>query len=202
MAKPKRSAKTLLTCLVLITASCATSRVYSPELPVVTPRTGALSGDRVAVGVFDARTDTASSAVLRAELISTVQRAYPSATVTAIRPDSFFKPAVYGVVTLRITVQAFGSGFGVKAVAGMAKVGSFNAAYIIVPEGKWNGVTAIQADLKDWRGSTETTRDTTIRIVVSLPNSSGYSTARNALDAAFGIVSQGLLSWVDQTTMR
>lgn len=191
----------LLALAITLIASCATSKVYTPSAVSVVPRAGLLTGVPVQVGVFDARAVTAASDGLRAQLVDLVRRGYPSANVNTIPQGAFYSDATPGAVTLRITIAAYASGFGSQALVGIGQVGG-RLSYMVVPEGKWNGVTAFTVSLVDCRASACANHATAIEKVVSQPNTWGYRTAEAVLSQSFTHASQDMLLWVDTRVLR
>lgn len=164
----------------------------------VTPksRPGFLAGDTIEVVVVDGRRKNDDFEKVPASLAAAVRAAYPSAVVLH-QPDSlFYAPARPGVITLKVQLLGYQKGFGVEAGAG---VGLSNGAPVpvVVPSGKWNGVTVFGVNIFDKRAGKDAKLTSTIDRVVSKSNTWGPRSGNQAMRESFAEAVNALLTYID-----
>ena len=178
----------------LLTVGCATTRTYAPSEPApVTARVGMLRDTRVAVGIYDARPDTAGFASVARTIGDALRRAYPDASVILLPAESVHADAQDDGITIRIALAAHVADFGTKVTMAIGTVGGL---FVLgaVPEGRWNGVSGFVVTVMDRRSGSYEPETQVVSKVISKPNTRGYRTAREALEEAFqGSITELLL---------
>lgn len=198
-----KSCVTLLIVTVFNVANfgCATKRVYVPYQMAVSPRIGFLNAEVVDLAIFDGRIDKESSDELATQIANLIVKAYPSAKFNLMDERKFFSDAELGRITIKIAVAAYSAGFGNNVTVGVGAIGG-QFTYGVIPEGRWNGITSLSANIYDYRKNAGTKFTKDIGKLASKPNMWGYKTAKSALDESYQAAMQELLFFIDNSLMK
>lgn len=194
--KPK-----LYTLLLFLLAGCATNKTYAPTQTSTTPRTGFLENEQINVVFFDSRTNKNRSKEIQQSIFDHIDRTYPEAVVQRLNNSDYYSSPSNKAITLKINIAGYNAGFGVETTSGAGTVNGKPFVFNGVSDGKWNGLTGIGIMLYDYREE-EKKFTTKISDVVTKPNTSGYATARNALQESFQNVMKNLISFIDTNLME
>ena len=201
--------KTLLIALLLTTSSLFAQKLYvwCPKDQVPTPRQGFLEKDTIDLVVFDGRILTTKSKIectpenTISQLTEFIKMTYPSAIVNVLNSNLYYKDPVKNRITIKIGISAYHAAFGADVKVGIGSVGG-NFSFGVIPEGKWNAVTAYAVKIYDYRNSSDLKKTKDIYKIASKPNMGGYTTAKNILNTTYIEANQDLLFFIDETFMK
>jgi hypothetical protein len=166
-----------------------------------------LEKDTVDVVIFDGRLLTKNSKVectsenTVAQLGDFIKQTYPSATVNLLSSASYYKDPVKKHITLKIGISAYHAAFGVDVKVGVGSLGG-SYSFGVIPEGKWNAITAYAVKLYDYRGDKEDKKVKDIYKIESKANMLGYSSAKTCLNSTYMQANQDLLFFIDESLMK
>lgn len=160
------------------------------------PRLGFLAGDTIEVVIVDGRRKTDDYEKIPGGLAGAVRDAYPSAVVRQLPDSVFYQLARPGIVTLKVQLLGYGKGFGIEAGAGLGLSNGVPVP-LVVPAGKWNGVTVFGVTLFDKRAGRDVKLASTIDRVVSKSNTWGYRSGNQAMRESFEEAANALLAYID-----
>lgn len=164
--------------------------VWCPKDQLVKPRQGFLEKDTIDLAIFDGRIFTKNSKIectsenTVLQLSEFIKKSYPSAVMNVLNFNSFYKDPIENRITIKIGISAYHAGFGADVKVGIGIVGG-NFSYGVIPEGKWNAVTAFAVKIYDYRNNLENKKSKDIYKIASKPNMDGYLTAKNVLNATY-----------------
>ena len=201
--------KTLLIAFLLTTSSLFAQKLYvwCPKDQVPTPRQGFLEKDTIDLVIFDGRILTAKSKIectpenTISQLTEFIKMTYPSAIVNILNSNLYYKDPSKNRITIKIGISAYHAAFGADVKVGIGSVGG-NFSYGVIPEGKWNAVTAYAVKIYDYRNSLDLKKTKDIYKIASKPNMGGYTTAKNILNTTYIEANQELLFFIDETLMK
>lgn len=202
-------AKTLLIALLLTTSSLFAQKLYvwCPNDQIPTPRQGFLEKDTIDLVVFDGRILTSKSKIkctsenTISQFTEFIKMTYPSAIINVLNSTLYYKDPVKSRITIKIGISAYHAAFGVDVKVGIGSVGG-NFSYGVIPEGKWNAVTAYAVKIYDYRNGSDVKKTKDIYKIASKPNMGGYITAKNILNTTYSEANQELLFFIDETFMK
>ncbi len=192
--------KTLLIALLLTTSNLFAQKLYvwCPKDQIPTPRQGFLEKDTIDLVVFDGRILTAKSKIectsekTISQLTEFIKMTYPSAKINVLNSTLYYKDPIKNRITIKIGISAYHAAFGADVKVGIGSVGG-KFSYGVIPEGKWNAVTAYAVKIYDYRNSSDVKKTKDIYIIASKPNMGGYITAKNILNTTYIEANQELL---------
>jgi len=201
--------KTLLIVILLTTSSLFAQKLYvwCPKYQIPTPRQGFLEKDTIDLVVFDGRTLTKKSRIkctsgnIISQLTEFIKMTYPSAIVNVLSSNLYFKDPIKNRITIKIAISAYQAAFGADVKVGIGSVGG-NFSYGVMPEGKWNAITAYVVTIYDYRNSSNMKKTKNIYKIASKPNMGGYITAKKILNTTYIEANQELLFFIDETFMK
>jgi len=199
-----RSLKTVsfaIIAFIVANYGCTTKKIYVPKQMAVSTRTGFLNKETVDLAIFDGRTDKEKSVELINEIANQIIKTYPSASFNLIEESKFYSDAQLNRITIKIAIATYLSGFGRNITVGIGSVGG-QFSYGVIPEGKWNGITAFAVNIYDYRKNAGTKFTKDIGKLVSKPNLWGYKTAKSALNESYQAAMQELLFFIDNSLMK
>jgi hypothetical protein len=134
--------------------------VWCPEEQLAAPRQGFLQNDTIDLVIFDGRILTKKSKVectsentIKA-IGEIIKQNYPSAFINFISTNDFYKESKLNRITIKISIIAYHAGFGSDIKVGIGSFGG-SFSYGVIPEGKWNGITAYSIKVYDKRNNGE-----------------------------------------------
>jgi hypothetical protein len=160
------------------------------------PRLGFLVGDTIEVVIVDGRRKTDDYEKIPGALAGALRDAYPSAVVRPLPDSVFYQPARPGIITLKVQLLGYGKGFGIEASAGLGLSNGIPVP-VVVPAGKWNGVTVFGVTLFDKRAGKDVKLASTIDRVISKSNTWGYRSGNQAMRESFEEAANALLAYFD-----
>lgn len=181
--------------------------VWCPKDQLVKPRQGFLEKDTIDIAIFDGRILTKNSKIectpenTISQLGEFIQKTYPSSVMNVLNPSAYFKDPVKNRITIKIGISAYHAGFGADVKVGIGIVGG-NFSYGVIPEGKWNAVTAFAVKIYDYRNNLENKKSKDIYKIASKPNMGGYLTAKNVLNTTYIEACQEMLFFIDESLMK
>jgi len=201
--------KILIIALLLSTSNLFAQKLYvwCPKDQIPTPRQGFLEKDTIDLVVFDGRILTPESKIectsenIISQLTEFIKITYSSATVNILNSTFYYKDPLKNRITIKIAISAFHAAFGADVKVGIGSVGG-NFSYGVIPEGKWNAVTAYAVKIYDYRNSLDIRKTKDIYKIASKPNMGGYNTAKNILNNTYIEANQELLFFIDETFMK
>lgn len=201
--------KTLLIAILLITSNLFAQKLYvwCPKGQIPTPRQGFLEKDTIDLVVYDGRILTAKSKIectpenIISQLTEFIKVTYPSAIVNVLNSNLYYEDPVKNRITIKIGISAYHAAFGADVKVGIGSVGG-NFSFGVIPEGKWNAITAYAVKIYDYRNSSDLKKTKDIYKIASKPNMGGYTTAKNILNATYIEANQELLFFIDETFMK
>jgi hypothetical protein len=195
----KRLSLSLFT--IIFAGACATQRALPPRVVEINPRRGLTLSADLNVTIFDGRVSPSQSESLKSVLFDQLKEAYPDVKVTKLSDDSYYKDPMPHAVTIKIAIEAYNADFGSKVTAGIGTIGGVLVTGI-VPEGTWNGLSALFVSIYDYRNERELKRTATISKLVSKSNMFGYATADTALREAYESTVRDLLFFTDDALIK
>ncbi|MDK2978827.1 MAG: hypothetical protein PWP52_1541 [Bacteroidales bacterium] len=201
--------KILLIALLLTTSSLFAQKLYvwCPKDQIPTPRQGFLEKDTIDLIVFDGRILTEKSKIectpenIISLLAEFIKMTYPSAIVNVLNSNLYYKNPVKNRITIKIGISAYHAAFGADVKVGIGSVGG-NFSFGVIPEGKWNAVTAYAVKIYDYRNSSDLKKTKDIYKIASKPNMGGYITAKNILNTTYIEANKELLFFIDEALME
>ncbi len=192
--------------LIANTAIAQKLYVWCPKDQLVKPRTGFLENDTIDVAIFDGRILTKNSKVectpentiiLLGEFI---KETYPSAVIN-LKASNYYKDPLKNRITIKVGISAYHAAFGADVKVGIGSIGG-TFSYGVVPEGKWNAITAYAIKIYDYRNNLEIKKTKDVYKIASKPNMGGYFTAKNILNTTYIEANQEMLFFIDETFMK
>ncbi len=201
--------KTLIITLLLTVSSLFAQKLYvwCPKDQVPTPRQGFLEKDTIDLVIFDGRILTANSKIectsenTISQLSEFIKMTYPSAIVNLLNSNLYYKDPIKNRITIKIGISAYHAAFGVDVKVGIGIVGG-DFSSVVIPEGKWNAVTAYAVKIYDFRNNSDIKKTKDIYKIASKSNIGGYMTAKNILNTTYIEANQELLFFIDETVMK
>lgn len=201
--------KLLFVLLWLVSGNLFSQKLYvwCPKEQIPSPRQGFLNKDTIDIVVFDGRILTEKSKVECTsentifQLAEFIKKTYPSAVVNILNSSSYFKDSPRNRITIKIGISAYHAAFGADVKVGIGNVGG-NFSYGLMPEGKWNAITAYAVKIYDNRNNYEIIKTKNICKTASNPNMGGYTTAKNILNMTYIEANQEMLFFIDETFMK
>ncbi len=181
--------------------------VWCPIEQLASPRQGFLQNDTIDLAIFDGRILTEKSKVectsanTIVELQKMLKQNYPSAFFNELSPTDYYKDPKPNRITFKIGISAYHAAFGSDIKVGIGSVGG-NFSYGVIPEGKWNGMTAYSVKIYDCRNNREIKKTKDISKISSKPNMWGYKTAKDCLNISYMEANQEMLFFIDETFMK
>lgn len=130
-----------------------------------------------------------------------IKKPYPSTVINLVNSNLYFKDPLKNIITIKIGISAYYAAFGADVKVGFGNVGG-NFSYGIIPEGKWNAVTAYAVKIYDYRNNSEIKKTKDIFKIASKPNMGGYITAKNILNTTYIEANQEMLFFIDEAFMK
>jgi hypothetical protein len=181
--------------------------VWCPEEQLAAPRQGFLQNDTIDLVIFDGRILTKKSKVectsentIKA-IGEIIKQNYPSAFINFISTNDFYKESKLNRITIKISIIAYHAGFGSDIKVGIGSFGG-SFSYGVIPEGKWNGITAYSIKVYDKRNNGEIKITKEISKTSSKSNLWGFRTAKDCLNLSYMEANQEMLFFIDETFMR
>lgn len=181
--------------------------VWCPKEQLAAPRQGFLQNDTIDLVIFDGRILTKKSKVectsenTIIELQKMLKQTYPSAFINILSTNDYYKDPKPNRITFKIGISAYHAAFGSDIKVGIGSVGG-NFSYGVIPEGKWNGMTAYSVKIYDYRNNSEIKKTKDISKISSKPNMWGYKTAKDCLNISYMEANQEMLFFIDGTFMK
>ena len=181
--------------------------IWCPKEQLPTPRQGFLANDTIDLVIFDGRILTKSSKVECTpestinKLVKFIKETYPAAIINPLNSSDYYKDPLKNRITIKIGISAYHAAFGADVKVGIGSVGG-NISYGVIPEGKWNAVTAYAIKIYDYRNNIESKKTKDIYKIASKPNMGGYMTAKNILNTTYIEANQEMLFFIDETFMK
>lgn len=181
--------------------------VWCPKDQMITPRMNFLEKDTVDVVIFDGRLLTKNSKVectsenTVAQLGDFIKQTYPSATVNLLSSAYYYKDPLKKRITVKIGISAYHAAFGTDVKVGVGSLGG-SFSFGVIPEGKWNAITAYAVKIYDYRGDKEDKKVKDIYKIDSKPNMLGYLSAKTCLNSTYMQANQDLLFFIDESLMK
>jgi hypothetical protein len=181
--------------------------IWCPKDQIIKPRISFLENDTINISIFDGRILTKNSKIectsenTVLQLLEFIKKSYPSAVVNVLSSDAYFKDLIKNRITFKIGISAYHAGFGADVNVGFGSVGG-NFSYGIIPEGKWNAVTAFAVKIYDYRNNQEIKKTKDIYKIASKSNMGGYMTAKNVLNNTYIEACQEMLFFIDESLMK
>lgn len=181
--------------------------VWCPKEQIPTPRKGFLENDTIDLVVFDGRILTEKSKVectpeeTVAAIGEFIKQTYPSALINLLNSEFYYKDPIKNRITIKIGISAYHAAFGADIKVGIGSVGG-NFSYGVIPEGKWNAMTAYSVKVYDFRSNEELKKTKEIFKIASRPNTGGYITAKNILNTTYIEANQEMLFFIDESFMK
>jgi hypothetical protein len=199
----------ILLLFVLFSGTLCAQKLYvwCPRDQKSVPRPGFLEKDTVDVVIFDGRLFTKNSKVectaenTIAQINEFIRQTYPSCTMHFLTSDQYYKDPVKNRLTIKIGISAFHAAFGADVKVGIGNVGG-NFSYGVIPEGKWNAITAFSVRIYDFRDNLDLKRTRDVYKIASKPNMGGYNTAKNILNDTYLQACQELIFFIDEALMK
>ena len=201
--------KVALVFLLLISGNLFAQKLYvwCPKEQLIKPRQGFLAKDTIDLVIFDGRMFTERSKVectsenTILQLGDFIQKTYPSAVINLINSSLYYKDPFKDRITIKIGISAYFAAFGADIKVGIGSLGD-NFSFGLIPEGKWNAVTAYAIKIYDNRNNSEIKKTKDISKIASRPNTGGYITAKNILNTTYIEANQELLFFIDEALMK
>lgn len=159
-------------------------------------RKGFLAGDTIQLIVLDGRRITDDFGKVPQFFSLVLHDAYPDAVIILGADSLFYTPARAGAITVRVQVLGYNKGFGIEAGAGIGAVGG-TVIPLVLPQGKWNGATALAITTFDKRIGRDSKQITTISKVVSKANTWGSRSGTQAMHESLSEAANALLNYLD-----
>lgn len=202
-------ANIVLVLLFLLSCNLFAQKLYvwCPKEQIPTPRKDFLEKDTIDLVIFDGRIFTDRSKVECTSentillLGEYLKMTYPSANINLQNSSLYFKDPIKNRITIKVGISAYHAAFGVDVKVGIGNVGG-NFSYGIIPEGKWNAITAYAIKIYDNRGNEEIKKSKDIYKIASKFNTGGYITAKNLLNTTYMEANQEMLFLIDETFMK
>lgn len=181
--------------------------VWCPKDQIPTPRHGFLEKDTIDLVVFDGRILTEKSKIectpenTILQLTDFIKTTYPSVVINVLTSSLYYKDPLKNRITIKIGILAYHAAFGADVKVGIGSIGG-NFSYGVIPEGKWNAVTAYAVKIYDFRNNVELKKTKDIYKIASKPNMGGYITAKNILNNTYIEANQEMLFFIDETFMK
>lgn len=181
--------------------------VWCPKDQLITPRKNFLEHDTLDVVIFDGRLLTKNSKIECTSentvnrLAEFIKATYPSAVVNLLPSNNYYKDPVKNHVTLKVGIAAYQAAFGADIKVGIGSIGG-SISYGVIPEGKWNALTAYALKVYDYRGNKEDKHTKDISKIASKPNMLGYSSAKSCLNTTYMEANQEMLFFIDESLMK
>jgi len=201
--------KFVLIILLLISSNLPGQKLYvwCPKEQLSKPRQGFLENDTIDIVIFDGRILTKNSKVectpenTIMQLGEFIKETYPSATINLLNSNQYYKDPLKNRITIKIGISAYHAAFGADVKVGIGSVGG-NFSYGVIPEGKWNAITAYAIKIYDYRNNIETKKTKDIYKIASKPNMGGYITAKKVLNTTYIEANQEMLFFIDESFMK
>lgn len=201
--------KLVLILLLLLSGNLIAQKLYvwCPKDQIPTPRQGFLEKDTIDLAIFDGRILTEKSKVectpesTIQQLADFITKTYPSAVINVLNSSFYYKDPIRNRITVKVGISAYHAAFGADVKVGIGMVGG-NFAFGVIPEGKWNAVTAYAVKIYDNRKGAEVKKTKDIYRIASRPNTGGYTTAKNILNTTYIEANQELLFFIDESLMN
>ncbi len=199
----------LTACILILTTNLFAQKLYvwCPKEQLEAPRLGFLEKDTIDLVAFDGRILTKKSKIectpenTIMQLTDFIKKTYPSATINILNSDSYYKDPINNRITIKIGIAAYHAAFGADVKIGIGSFGG-NFSYGVIPEGKWNAITAYSVKVYDYRNDSEIKQSKDIYKVASKSNTGGYITAKNILNTTYIEANQEMLFFIDHTLMK
>ncbi len=181
--------------------------VWCPKEQISTPRPGFLENDTVDFVVFDGRLLTQNSKInctsedIASRLATLIKGTYPSAILNVLNSNAYYKDPASSRITIKIGIAAYHAAFGADVKIGIGSVGGV-FSYGVIPEGKWNAITAYAVKIYDYRSDKEVKKIKGVYKIASRPNTGGYQTAKHILSSTYREANQELLFFIDDSLMK
>ncbi len=210
--------KYVLFAIVLLTASCATTRTYVPNF-ISQTRASIYLNKPVLFSVEDQRSTPEDRDEVIASMTSGLMSIYPH----ALKNVEFFEKQPDSTVKVTISIKDLTAQFGVRLIdqgfiysqnstAVAAAGGPWSSAVAAASssqtfisnkqaQGHWVGTAHLEVTVTDKRGAK---REFTVPLVGEddEPNTWGYASASTANEKAWRIVEQGLVSVMDKIVLN
>lgn len=201
--------KIALIFLLLISGNLVAQKLYvwCPKEQLIKPRQGFLANDTIDLVIFDGRILTERSKVectsenTILQLGEFIKKTYPSAVINLFNSNLYYKDPLLNRITIKIGISAYHAAFGAEVKVGIGSV-SGNFSYGVIPEGKWNAVTAYAVKIYNYKNNLEIKKTKDIYKIASKFNLGGYITAKNILNTTYIEANQELLFFIDETFMK
>lgn len=201
--------KIALIFLLLISGNLVAQKLYvwCPKEQLIKPRQGFLANDTIDLVIFDGRILTERSKVectsenTILQLGEFIKKTYPSAVINLLNSNLYYKDPLLNRITIKIGISAYHAAFGAEVKVGIGSVGG-NFSYGVIPEGKWNAVTAYAVKIYNYKNNLEIKKTKDIYKIASKFNLGGYITAKNILNTTYIEANQELLFFIDETFMK
>jgi len=181
--------------------------VWCPNEQLITPRNNFLERDTIDIVMFDGRILTKNSRIectsenIIAQLGDVIKKTYPNAITNLVASSEYYKDPLKNRITIKIGISAYHAAFGADVKIGIGSIGG-NFSYGIIPEGKWNAITAYTIKIYDYRNGKEEKNVKDIYKIESKSNLFGYSTAKSCLNITYTEANQDMLLFIDNTLMK
>ena len=181
--------------------------MWCPKEQLAKPREGFLKNDTIDLIIFDGRILTDKSKVectsenTIIELEKILKQNYPSVFFNILNSKDYYNDAKPNRITVKIGIIAYHAAFGVDIKVGIGSIGG-NFSYGVIPEGKWNGMTAYSIKFYDYRNNLETKKTKDISEISSKPNLLGYKSAKDCLNTSYMEANHEMLFFFDDTLMK
>jgi len=201
--------KIVLILIILSSGNLIAQKLYvwCPKEQIPTPRQGFLEKDTIDLVIFDGRILTEKSRIectSEATILALgtyIKQTYPSAIINLLNSSTYYKDPLSNRITIKIGISAYHAAFGADVKVGIGSFGG-NFSYGVIPEGKWNAVTAYTIKIYDNRENKELKKTKEIFKIASRPNTGGYITAKNILNTTYIEANQEMLFFIDDTFMK
>jgi hypothetical protein len=202
-------AKLILLFALLLSSNLFSQKLYvwCPKDQLITPRPGFLEKDTIDLVVFDGRILTKNSLIectpenTIAQFTDFISKTYPSAKINVLSSSSYYKDPIKNRITIKVGISAYHAAFGADVKIGIGSVGG-SFAFGIMPEGKWNAITAYAIKIYDYRNNAEIKKTKDVFKIASKPNLGGYITAKNCLNTSYIEANQEMLFFIDESLMK
>ncbi len=200
---------TIVIGMLALTSSLIGQKLYvwCPKEQKASPRQGFLQNDTIDLAIFDGRILPEKSKVectsenTIMELAKLLKQTYPSAFINLLETTDYYKDSKQKRITIKIGISAYHAAFGSDIKVGIGNFGG-NFSYGVIPEGKWNGITAYSVKIYDYRNSSELRKTKEIYKISSKSNMLGYKSAKDCLNLSYLEANQEMFFFIDETFMK
>lgn len=166
-----------------------------------------LENRQIDLVLFDSRILTENSKIecdsdrILLNLVNLFRQTYPSANFNVLESDRFYQNPSENRLTIKIIISAYHAAFGADVKFG---IGSSGGRFVwgAFPEGKWNAVVGYSVMIYDYENETKKKMMEEIGRVSSRPNTGGYRTAKNILNAAYIQANLEMFAFIDKSLME